>query len=140
MDAVLYEQHYRLEDTHWWFLGRRQLVLQELIRFAGEDRGPMLDLGCGTGGMLKSFQSLGDAVGLDNAVEAAGGCIKRALPFVMGWGPQLPFRDGAFGVVTALDVIEHIPDERAVLAEALRVLRPGGILVGSPGTELEFAL
>jgi SAM-dependent methyltransferase len=129
MDPLLYEQHFRLEDRHWWFLGRRQLVLQELCRFAGKNPGPILDLGCGTGGMLAHFQTLGESIGLDSAPEAEVGCRKRGLPFVFGWGPSLPFRNGAFGVVTLLDVIEHIPDERGVLTEALRVLRPGGLLV-----------
>jgi SAM-dependent methyltransferase len=129
MDPLLYEQHFRLEDRHWWFLGRRQLVLQELTRFAGKDPGPILDLGCGTGGMLAQFQGIGDSIGLDSATEAEASCRKRGLPFVLGWGPSLPFREGSFGTVTLLDVIEHIPDERGVLAEALRVLRPGGLLV-----------
>ncbi len=129
MDALMYEQHFRLEDRHWWFLGRRELVLQELRRFAGQQPGPILDLGCGTGGMLAHFAQLADAVGLDSAPEAASACIKRGLPFVRGWGTCLPFPNASFGVVTALDVIEHIPDESGVLREALRVLRPSGLLV-----------
>jgi ubiquinone/menaquinone biosynthesis C-methylase UbiE len=129
MDSVLYEQFFRLEDRHWWFLGRRELVLQELRRFAPNPPGPLLDLGCGTGGMLVHLQRLAPAVGLDTAPEAAETCRKRGVPFVMGWGSTLPFRDGSFGMVTALDVIEHIPEEHGVLLEMRRVLRPGGVLL-----------
>ena len=43
--------------------------------------------------------------------------------------PDLPFRDGTFDVVTAFDVIEHCEDEEAALAEVLRVLKPGGLLL-----------
>jgi SAM-dependent methyltransferase len=129
MDPALYEQHYRLEDTHWWFLGRRRLVLNELTRYAGTRAGRILDLGCGTGGMLPHLTTLGDALGLDSADEAALACRRRGVPFVKGWGSQLPFRDAAFDAVTALDVIEHVPDDAGLLREIRRVLRPGGLLL-----------
>jgi SAM-dependent methyltransferase len=129
MDPVLYEQHFRLEDHHWWFVGRRQLVLQELARRGGPNAGPILDLGCGTGGMLPHLQRFGSVVGLDSADEAARGCRQRLVPFALGWGSRLPFRDGAMGTVAALDVIEHVADDLGVLREMYRVLRPGGLLL-----------
>lgn len=129
MDAALYEQHLRLEDTHWWFLGRRRLVVHELRRHAGTHAGPILDVGCGTGGMLPHLQRCGPAIGLDSAPEAEAACRRRGVPFVHGWGAQLPFKDGAFGTVTALDVIEHVPDDVGILREMYRVLRPGGLLL-----------
>lgn len=129
MESVLYEQHFRLEDHHWWFVGRRDLVLHELARHGGKQPGPILDLGCGTGGMLQHLRSFGDAVGLDNAPEAAAGCRLRQVPFVQGWGTQLPFDAGSFGTVTALDVVEHMSDDLGILQEMYRVLRPGGLLL-----------
>lgn len=129
MDPILYEQHYRLEDQHWWFVGRRRLVLQELALRTGSHPGPILDLGCGTGGMLPYLRQFDTAVGLDSAPEAALACRKREMPFVHGWGSDLPFRDEAFGIITALDVIEHVNDDRSMLAEMRRVLKPGGLLV-----------
>jgi SAM-dependent methyltransferase len=129
MDPALSEQHLRLEDTHWWFLGRRRLVLAELARHAGPRAGRILDVGCGTGGMLPHLAQFGDALGLDSADEAEAACKQRCVPFVHGWGSRLPFIDGAFDVVTALDVIEHVPDDAAILRELLRVLRPGGLLL-----------
>ncbi len=42
---------------------------------------------------------------------------------------RLPFRDAVFDVVFAIDVIEHVPDERQLINEALRMLRPGGRLI-----------
>ncbi len=129
MDPALYEQHFRLEDHHWWFVGRRQLVLQELARRGGTEPGPILDLGCGTGGMLPYLQRFGTAIGVDSAPQAAKGCVRRSVPFALGWGPALPFRNGAFGTVAALDVIEHVPDDLGLLREMHRVLRPGGLLL-----------
>ena len=80
MDPVLYEQHFRLEDRHWWFAGRRELVLQELARRGGASAGTILDLGCGTGGMLPHLRRFGSALGLDSAEEAAQGCLRREVP------------------------------------------------------------
>lgn len=129
MDSALYDQHFRLEDTHWWFLGRRRLVLQEIARYAGPCAGRILDIGCGTGGMLTHLQTFGDAVGLDPSEEAQAACVRRSVPFVRGGGSTLPFRDGSFDIVTALDVIEHVRDDAGILAEMRRVLRPGGLLL-----------
>src|SRR5438105_9263627 len=124
MDRSLYEQHFRLEDHHWWFVGRRKLVLEELARHGGECAAPILDVGCGTGGMLVHLQRLGRAIGVDPAPEAADACRQRGVPFVLGGSP-LPFGDASFGTATALDVIEHVRDEAGLLREIRRVLRPG---------------
>ena len=129
MDAALYEQHQRLEDTHWWFLGRRYLVLRELVRHGGCEPGPILDVGCGTGGMLPHLQRIAPAIGLDPAPEAAAACRRRGVAFVHGSGMEMPFADAAFGTVTALDVIEHVADDVGMLRELYRVLRPGGLLL-----------
>ena len=127
MDTLLYDRFFDTEDRHWWFVGRRRLVTDLLAGFGA--RGRILDLGCGTGGVLQHLQGLGDAVGLDPAPEAARYCRRRALPMVLGSGLELPFADGSFDAVLALDVIEHVPDDVAMLREARRVLRPGGTLV-----------
>src|SRR4051794_37694999 len=95
MDSVLYEQFFRLEDRHWWFLGRRGRVLRELRPCASKSPGPLLDLGGGTGGMRAPLQRLGPAVGLNSPPEGPEPCRKRGVPFVMGSGSTLPFRDGA---------------------------------------------
>src|SRR5262245_61971007 len=92
-------------------------------------RGRLLDLGCGTGGVLPHLAPYGEAIGLDPAPEAAKYCRQREVPMVVGSGLELPFADGSFDAVLALDVIEHVADDVALLREARRVLRPGGVLL-----------
>ena len=46
-------------------------------------------------------------------------------------GPELPLPDDAFDVVTALDVLEHIADDRHALREIARVMKPGGLLLAT---------
>jgi SAM-dependent methyltransferase/UDP-N-acetylglucosamine transferase subunit ALG13 len=99
---------------------------------AGLD-GPHLDLGCGQGELIDALVRFAgrDAIGVD----AESGKVARREPGAagrvvhLGSRSSLPFRDGTFASVSMLDVLEHVWSEEAVLAEAHRVLRPGGTLV-----------
>ncbi len=124
---------YRLEDTHWWFVARRNLVLmalERLLRRTERRSGSplrLLDVGCGTGGTLERLRPLGRVVGLDLEPLALAFCRERGQrELVCGSATALPFADGAFDVVLALDVLEHIPDHEAAAREIARVLAPGG--------------
>jgi SAM-dependent methyltransferase len=126
-----------VEDVHWWFVGRRRILLQLLDRYVGrshQDERRILDVGCGTGTMLAYLASYGKAQGVDVDEEAVGYCHERGLVDVqLGAAETLPFEDGSFDLVTALDVIEHLDDDAAALREMRRVLRPGGqVLVTVP--------
>ena len=85
----------------------------------------VLDLGCGTGGMCEIWGECGAAVvGADldaHPLEGAGG------PAVAADVAALPFRDGAFDLVVAHDLLEHVADLSGALRETARVLGPGGV-------------
>ena len=128
-----YAEYRQVEDVHWWFVGRRRILLQVLNRYLGNgdrDRRRILDVGCGTGTMLTYLASYGKAQGVDIDEEAIGYCRERGLTDVrLGSAETLPFEDGSFDLVTALDVVEHLDDDAAALREIHRVLRPGGKLL-----------
>ena len=125
----------RLEDTHWWFVARRNLVLTALRRVLRASAPPpaggrprhILDVGCGTGAMLTQLRPFGRVVGLDREPLALQFCRERGhRDLVCASATVLPFADNAFDVIVALDVIEHIADDKAALREIARVLVPGG--------------
>jgi SAM-dependent methyltransferase len=118
------------EEHHWWFRGRRA-VLEALLARAGVGPRPrLLDAGCGTGGNLVAFGSLGPAVGVDPSPRAVAACRARGLTNVQQSSLEsLPFQDAAFDLVLMTDVLEHIADDTAALRELHRVAAPGATLI-----------
>lgn len=104
--------------------------------------GPHLDVGCGDGtfaGPLAEARLGRLVVGVDphrgDLRRAAGHRSLRVAS--IGIDDRLPFRDASFGSASLLDALEHVPDERVLLAELQRVLRPDGLLlVTVPGRHL----
>jgi SAM-dependent methyltransferase len=127
LEQHAYREQFELEDTHWWFEGRRAVIWALLRRVgtAGDLR--LLDAGCGTGRNLLEFGPLGTAQGVDSSPDAIEFCRRRGLRAVsQGEIEELHFDDGAFDLILATDVLEHLKDDRAALRELRRVAAPGG--------------
>lgn len=136
MNREEYEQMYRLEDSHWWFVARRNLLMHAWHRFpppqAPGRRPRILDVGCGTGGTLDRLKSVGDPVGLDSEALALEFCRKRGYTeLVQASATEMPFAPASFDAAVALDVLEHIPDHEGAAREICRVLAPGGLMYAS---------
>jgi SAM-dependent methyltransferase len=136
MKKEFYPLYYMLEDKHWWFLGRRRIFLKLLDRHFPKSEGArkhrILDVGCGTGTLLKYFSRYGVAQGVDMDEDAIAFCHMRGAHRVQKVGPlPLPFDDNTFDLITILDVLEHIDDDEGTLRELYRILRPGGMLMVS---------
>ena len=130
MQSHHYPILYQVEETHWWYVGRRQIIqsLVEKICPALNNPNPrILDVGCGTGANLKMLAAHGRTEGVDISPQAVEFCRQRGLDSVkLGAIEHLPYENGSFDLVTALDVIEHLDDDVAGLREMRRVLRPDG--------------
>jgi SAM-dependent methyltransferase len=131
MEVRYYETYYQHETRHWWFRWRFKLIQDVIDRLSGmPDQPTMLDAGCGTGQMLKVLQQRGNAVGLDLSQEAIMFASSReAQNLVLGSVTNPPFASGTFDIAFALDVIEHVDDDRVILEGLRELVRPGGALV-----------
>jgi SAM-dependent methyltransferase len=86
--------------------------------------GPVLDGGCGEGRLASLLAGQVTWVGLDSSLAQLTACPFR--PVVRGDMTALPFRNASFAEVTHLWCLYHLEDPSAAVAEANRVLRPGG--------------
>lgn len=121
----------RAERWHFWFVGRQALVRRSLGRHLGGAGRLILDVGCGTGFMTETLAEAGHrGVGIDLRPEGlrAGEGRPPGCRYLRADATRLPFREGRFDGVLLLDVLEHV-DDRLLLAEVRRVLRPGGVAV-----------
>ncbi len=121
----------RVEDSHWWFVGRRAILESFLKSIVAKFRIPhselrILDVGCGTGANLEMLSQFGSAEGVDVSDDALEFCRKKGLTVQKGLAEMLPYEDETFDITTALDVIEHLDDDIAGLRELFRVTKTGG--------------
>jgi len=90
----------------------------------------LVDLGCGGGLLAPHAARLGYRhVGVDLGQRALEVAREHAVLPVRADVARLPLADGVADVVSAGEILEHVPDLPAAVAEACRVLRPGGTLV-----------
>ncbi len=124
---------FEMEDHYWWFSAKRALVRSLLERYASLPPAVALDMGCGTGGILQGFSLLGGRwVGMDRSELALAFCRKRGLPHLLRASAEaLPLRSDSTDLLLCLDVLYHrgVTNDRAVLGECFRVLRPGGTAI-----------
>ncbi|HYF28651.1 MAG TPA: class I SAM-dependent methyltransferase [Baekduia sp.] len=98
------------------------------------DARKVLDLGCGVG---HSYRLLGDreTVGVDLDADALAGQDRETHVADMR---DLPFADATFDAVLSVQSVEHVPDAPRVVAEAARVLKPGGVAIFVTPNRLTF--
>jgi SAM-dependent methyltransferase len=115
-------------ERHFWHEPRLDLIVQLLETHRAKDAGPLLDVGCGTGSLVRTLLARGyEARGVDPFARESGLCEPA---FIAGTLAHLPWDDASFATVCAFDVLEHV-DEDAALVEMMRVLRPGGLMLVS---------
>lgn len=134
MNPEQYEILFKSEESHWWFKALHSLVRSWISRKAIHKGSKVLDIGCGTGGLMKFLQKANlpvDIIGTD-ASEAALLFCRSGLFFNIAKGEveKLPFKDGSFEYAICIDVIYHknVNNPQQALKEISRVLKKDGEL------------
>ena len=114
----------QLEDEHWWYRERRHLLARAITGLAP---GRAIDIGAAGGGNTRVLREHGwDAVALEYGADGAAVAHERGLATLRGDATNLPLADDSLDLVIAFDVLEHLQDDDAAVAEVRRILRPGG--------------
>jgi SAM-dependent methyltransferase len=132
MERVVYQQMAELDDRHWWYRARREIIAALIRREARlPAKARILEIGCGTGHNLAMLGQFGrvDALELDDEARALAEkrlgrkAMRAPLPELAG------VKDRWYDLIGAFDVIEHIDDDHAALASIAAKLKPGGKFV-----------
>lgn len=129
MDARQQELHSRMEEQHWWFLGKRQIVrtlLDSLLPPDGQSL--IVDVGCGPGGNVGALADTYDTAGIDTSPDAIT-LARQRFPEVRFWqgalGEAPPEFDQGAKLYLLTDVLEHVPDDFLFLSTLLSRCQAG---------------
>ena len=121
-----------VEDQHWWYHGRRRIVVDVVAGLPLPPQPRILDAGCGSGRNMVELSRFGTVVGLEPSERGAEVARSRGVGEVVVAGiDTMPLEASRFDLITCLDVLEHIEDDRGALRELRRVARPGGLLLAT---------
>ena len=131
MDDALERFTFDVEEHHWWYRGRRAVLDAVLDGLELPPAARILDAGCGSGRNMVELARRGAVTGLELAPASLEAARARDAGTVVAGslGEPLSFADDSFDLAVALDVLEHVQDDRAALRELARIVVPGGRLV-----------
>lgn len=130
MSDKLLNTFFKVESTHWWWMGRKKIVTNLLKKYLPGKKNVILDAGCGTGAEIIYLRNFGKVYGVDLSPIATKFCQKRGIENVkIGDVSKLPYKNNSFDLVCLMDVLEHTSKNETVLNEIHRVLKPKGLLL-----------
>jgi len=133
LKSAQFQVHIAVEDNHWWFLGRRKILLDiaSTLVSPSADR-TVIDVGCGTGANAAAFARHYRCIGIDVSQEAIEAARRRfpGVEFICGAAPDaLGELAGQADLFVVSDVIEHIADELGFVSDLVAAMKPGAFLL-----------
>lgn len=129
--AEFFKLLYKVEDTNFWFVSRNKIIQSLFKKYLGTGSNQVLEIGCGTGFVLKglenqfpNYQLEGSEIHLEGIKFA-----KERLPkveFLQLDATNMPF-ENQYNAIGAFDVLEHIEEDEKVMQEVHKALKPNGL-------------
>lgn len=131
MERHTYDRMRALEQTHWWYAARRQILAGEIARLPLPADARIVEVGCGAGGNLELLSGFGRVQAVEPDPDSRAYAQARSgLTIQGGLLPDgLPDLGELFDLVAAFDVVEHVDDDAGAIAALAGQLKPGGFLV-----------
>jgi SAM-dependent methyltransferase len=131
METYTYQLMRELEEKHWWFVARRNILQSTLSTLQLPKSSNILEVGCGTGGNIAFLRKFGELICVESDNSAAKLARERNLvPILSGALPnEMPVFNRQFDLIVLFDVIEHIDDDGESLRVLCKLLNPGGRIV-----------
>jgi len=134
MKPIEYDTMYELEDTHWWYRALHAYIIHTLKQHFANNKVNILDLGCGTGGLMRKLSKTLPAafmVGSDLVLECCRRThLKAGISTVQSNANQMTFGANKFDAIIAADLIYHSNiDQKKALHEIKYALKSDGIAI-----------
>lgn len=126
-----YNKMFLLEDSHWWYKGAHNILLNQFKQhFSNVSDLNMLDAGCGTGRISELLQDYGSIISIDISWEAIKYARMRNIArLLQGNVLFLPFNNNTFDCVVAFDLLYSIDEDCGVLGEFRRIMKDAALLI-----------
>lgn len=133
MERAIYDQMRVLQQDHWWFAARREILAAEIARLPLPKPARILEVGCGPGGNLAMLQRFGEVKAIEPDAESRAYAAEHSgVEIKPGLLPQsIPEFGARFDLVAAFDVIEHVDDDAGAVAALGRLIQPGGFMIAT---------
>ena len=130
MENSFYRTYFEVEKRHWWFRVRRNIILSLIKNHKVPKKARIFDFGCGSGYLAGYLQNLGyDVSGSDMSHEAIDFGVSKGIKNLHVVEPGKTVPGGHFDLILALDVIEHIDDDKGAIRDLKEALKPNGTLI-----------
>lgn len=131
--ADSFKMLFEIEDKNFWFVNRNEIILNLFKKYLGKEANKVLEIGSGTGYVLKGLNDTFENYNLYGSEIHLEG-IKFAkdrvpnIEFIQMDATNIPF-EHEFNAIGAFDVLEHIEDDVKVIQEVHKALKPGGLFI-----------
>ena len=133
MKPIAYELNYIHETTHWWFLARREILIDIIRQWIQKNKPDesltILDYGCGTGALTQALTPFGQVSGVDFSPVSIAFCQERGMENVRQIASAAELPAETYDIIGSFDVLEHIKEDIETLTDLKRALKPDGLLI-----------